>query len=544
MAAPAAVEFTLLKRGEILGPRLGIYVKRSKSNPDNNAVEIATPGLIAMTSRGVVPHLSRDHARGSEAVRWVHVPFESFLEHVPPVPTLQKGADPLHAFLGFPSERHIVSMALRDPHDAREMPPNTAEYVTARCVRGVRRVTPAQWRTYVTACAPDIVLALPDIPFTAPPHSQKRQEKSIARTAQWAAQLLAPDMPRMNVLVQMAGGASAAARRAFADNLREELYDKEAEAIAPHKCIDDGLLGYVFDLEPLRLAMAAEDEKHGKSRAPSDPAAPIQAASALRPDLAPLLCASLERLPSSKPRIVHSSLSPHEMLRLIQRVGVDLFDAHWAQRAADVGIALDFTFPAPEGRLSPEGPERPTDGGRGQRAIGHNLYDEAYAHDFSAFSDLLSCPCIACAPHVPTTRIVHSGMDEPAPNAGARLPSCTRAYLHHLLHTHEMSAHSLLVVHNLAVLDAFFAGVRRVLSGEGSSSLDTDSFARQVDRFEAEYDGDLTIFEEARARWLEVDRARGKGRLAREKVKQQEATLGTAVALTPEEACSTMPEVA
>ena len=62
------------------------------------------------------------------------------LEHVPPVPTLQKGADPLHAFLGFSSERHIVSMALRDPHDAREMPPNTAEYVTARCVRGVRRV--------------------------------------------------------------------------------------------------------------------------------------------------------------------------------------------------------------------------------------------------------------------------------------------------------------------------------------------------------------------------------------------------------------------
>ncbi|KAL1703351.1 tRNA-guanine(15) transglycosylase-like protein [Schizophyllum commune] len=546
MAAPATVEFTLLERGEILGPRLGTFVKRSKGHPDSNAVEIATPGLIAMTSRGVVPHLSRDHARGSEAVRWVHVPFESFLEHVPPVPTLQKGADPLHAFLGFPSERHIVSMALRDPHDAREMPPNTAEYVTARCVRGVRRVTPAQWKSYVTACAPDIVLALPDIPFTAPPHSQKRQEKSIARTAQWAAQLLAPDLPRMNVLVQMAGGASAAARRAFADNLREELYDKEAEAIAPHKCIDDGLLGYVFDLEPLRLAVAAEGEKHGKGResdapaAPFDaPAAPIQAASALRPDLAPLLCASLERLPSTKPRIAHSSLSPREMLRLIQRVGIDLFDAHWAQRAADVGIALDFTFPAPEGRPTPEGLKQPTDGGRGLRAIGHNLYDEAYAHDFSAFSsNLPDCPCITCAPHVPTTRIVHSGMDEPAPNAGARLPSYTHAYLHHLLHTHEMSAHSLLVVHNLAVLDAFFAGVRSVLGGGGHdySSLDTEAFAREVDRFEATYDGDLAIFEEARARWMEVDRARGKGRLAREKVKQQQATLGTAVALTPEEA--------
>ncbi|KAL1747335.1 tRNA-guanine(15) transglycosylase-like protein [Schizophyllum fasciatum] len=531
MASHTTVAFSLSKAEHTLGPRLGNFVKKSKENPDANAVEIATPGLITMTSRGVVPHLSRDHTRGADAIQWIHVPFESFLEHVPPVPTLQKGADPLHKFLGFPFERHIVSLALRDPHDAREMPPNTAEYVTARCVRGVRRVKPEQWKSYVTACAPDVVLALPDTPFTAPPHSQKRQEKSIARTAQWAAQLLAPDVPRMHVLVQMAGGASTAARRAFADSLREELYDREAAAIAPYKCIDDGLLGYTFDLEPLRLAVEAADEKHGRARAPDGPAAPIQSAAALRPDLAPLLCATLERLPSTKLRIAHSTLSPHETLRLIQRVGIDLFDSHWAQRAADVGIALDFTFPAPQP-------------GRGTRAIGHNLYDEAYAQDFTHFATDLppaseqdtttGCPCIACAPLVPATRIPHSGMDEPAPASHARLPHYTRAYLHHLLHTHEMSAHSLLVAHNLAVLDAFFAGVRRVLRADDSSDPPMQTFAREVDRFEAEYDGDLSIVEQARARWLEVDRARGKGRLAREKVKQEEATLGTAVALTPE----------
>lgn len=381
------------------------------------------------------------------------------------------------------------------------------------------------------------MLALPDVPFTPPPHSQKRQEKSVARTAQWAALMLDPGVSKMNVLVQMAGGASLAARRAFADSLREELYDREAAAIAPHKRIDDGLLGYTFDLEPLRLSVAATTEKYAITRAPDAPAAPIQAASALRPDLAPLLSASLDRLSARKLRIAHSSVSPHETLRLIQRVGIDLFDAHWAQRAADVGVALDFTFPSPRS-------------GR-RRAIGHNLYDEAYAHDFSTLStdvpppvdsqaESSGCPCVACAPRVPTTRLTHSTIDKPAPNAGSRLPSYSRAYLHHLLHTHEMGAHTLLVAHNLAILDAFFAGVRRVLrrgAGEGGGDhdvLDSEAFAKEVDRFEEEYDGDLAIIEEARARWLEVDRARGKGRLAREKVKQEQATLGTAVALTPE----------
>ncbi|KAG2021374.1 hypothetical protein CC2G_006619 [Coprinopsis cinerea AmutBmut pab1-1] len=39
-------------------------------------------------------------------------------------------------------------------------------------------------------------------------------------------------------------------------------------------------------------------------------------------------------------------------------------------------------------------------------------------------------------------------------------PPHTRAYIHHLLHTHEMSAHALLVSHNLAVVEAFLRGIR------------------------------------------------------------------------------------
>jgi len=94
----------------------------------------------------------------------------------------------------------------------------------------------------------------------------------------------------------------------------------------------------------------------------------------------------------------------------------------------------------------------------------------------------------------------------------------TRAYMHHLLHTHEMSAHTLLTLHNLAVLDTFFAGVRRVLSEQA------EAFSHEVTRFEQIYDGKLGVLAEAREVWTEVSLARGKGRLAREREKLQQGT--------------------
>jgi hypothetical protein len=84
-----------------------------------------------------------------------------------------------------------------------------------------------------------------------------------------------------------------------------------------------------------------------------------------------------------------------------------------------------------------------------------------------------------------------------------------------------MSAHSLLVMHNLAVLDAFFAGVRSVLGDIHSDGSDVGgNFAKEVERFVDNYDEELEVFDEARVRWREVEMARGKGRLAREREKQ------------------------
>ncbi|KAJ3510713.1 hypothetical protein NMY22_g15890 [Coprinellus aureogranulatus] len=296
---------------------------------------------------------------------------------------------------------------------------------------------------------------------------------------------------------------------------------------------------------------------------------------------------------------------------LVQSVGVDLFDAGWAQKCADVGVALDFTFPAPSSpspsplstascspssspstTASDSTPSQPPSGdasdstptesssptprmetipppeegsaqGKAKRQLGRNLYDPVYAEDFSKLSEEGGrCACGACKPRKVQRRLYH-GVDTPtytgeapypgeladasvsASNAEVSEPSersggakedggvdreargdkedggegFSRAYVHHLLHTHEMSAHTLLVMHNLGVVERFFLGVRSVLSTPPAST-ESSAFDEEVQRFLHTYDETWTILKQAQEQWGEVDRARGKGRLARERERE------------------------
>ncbi|KAH9974314.1 tRNA-guanine(15) transglycosylase-like protein [Lactifluus volemus] len=491
-------------------PRLGtLSLQRHSDN-----IEIDTPSLITCTSRGLVPHLSGDHTRVSEAIRWLNVPLNPCdLELSPPLPTLHPGPYPLHSCLGFRPKHHILSMTLRDPADDRDMPPNGNDFVSALCLHGVRKVTPDEWREYVHSAQPDVVVALSDIPSTSGSHSQKRITKSIERSASWLANILRPLSGRhvaaavtkisgnpasqlLNVFVHMAGGTTPAARQAFAQSLLEPLFDKDAAAIEPLNNLDQGVLGYVFNLAPLHKSLSPTPLHHHGAASKNGFVAVIDLfatppAPSATAQIISLIRVSLEPLPATKPRVVHSAGSPHEILALIRDVGIDLFDAHWAQRAADVGVALDFVFPAPHVAAPP-------------REIGHNLYDKRYSHDFSPFADALQ----SCSS-------VQQGDTRPRTPAHTPLPY-TRAYVHHLLHTHEMSAHTLLTLHNLAVLDTFFVGVRHVLSEQ------PETFSHEVTRFEQTYDGKLGVLAEARKIWTEVSLARGKGRLAREREREKQ----------------------
>ena len=79
-------------------------------------------------------------------------------------------------------------------------------------------------------------------------------------------------------------------------------------------------------------------------------------------------------------------------------------------------------------------------------------------------------------------------------------------------------------MHNLTVLSAFLDGIRQVLARDSPR----EEFEKELVLFEQTYDEDLVLWDEAAAMWLDVEHARGKGRLAREKGKQ---AMGTAVEL-------------
>lgn len=75
-----SLTFTLPPCVSKFGPRAGRVALARDSASDastNTLITLDTPNILVGTSRGVVPHFSRDHTNGSDAIRWLNVPFES-----------------------------------------------------------------------------------------------------------------------------------------------------------------------------------------------------------------------------------------------------------------------------------------------------------------------------------------------------------------------------------------------------------------------------------------------------------------------------------
>ncbi|KAG8801766.1 hypothetical protein FRC17_006561 [Serendipita sp. 399] len=327
-----------------------------------------------------------------------------------------------------------------------------------------------------------------------------------------------PDDPtsihRPPIIVPLMGGCDPRARKEFSRSLVEKLDNVDRQVAKGLKKLDDAVTGYAFEMVDLPT--------NAYSMPPNSNSYPQEALDVEDDDddnsLTELVKASLRPLDGSKLRIAHSTPSPHAMLRLVLECGIDLFDVPWVAEAADLGIALDFEFPARDGAR-----ERAleTDEEDGQRSlIGHNLFDERFAQDLGPLGNSGACSsCWACKPTWVSERVIHSTLDGEqwevsVDESGATLSSkgFSRAYLHHLLHTHEMSAYALLHLHNLAIADSFFANLRRVLASEGE-----ERFKEEVIRFYQAYELPEQLFDEARARWKEVEDSRGKGRLKRER---------------------------
>ncbi|KAF2204417.1 tRNA-guanine transglycosylase family protein [Delitschia confertaspora ATCC 74209] len=156
----------------------------------------------------------------------------------------------------------------------------------------------------------------------------------------------------------------------------------------------------------------------------------------------------LEDLPAELRKLPRLSFdnpaSPQDLLRQI-RLGIDLFTVPFLAAATDAGIALDFTFPAPSTSESRQQTPR--------QSLGIDMWGTEHAISVTPLTP--TCKCYACTKH-------------------------HRAYIQHLLSAKEMLGWVLIQLHNHAIMDAFFAGVRH--------SIETGTFEDDVAAFEAFYE--------------------------------------------------------
>ncbi|PVG01552.1 hypothetical protein CPB86DRAFT_727241 [Serendipita vermifera] len=511
-----------------------------------DVITLTTPAILCGAARGMVKHLSRDNVALSRGTEWVHIPFEEFLEHPTPIPALHPATLPLHTFLTYPPSRHILSLSLRDPSDNQNMPANTNVWVQAKTVRGVRKVTVQDWITWSKALRPDILWAFVDVPKTllnggakaaeetvvvkgeGRQTSQKRTTKSLERSTLWLQTLMGElkeeggkvenkkvegeeaIAQRPPIIVPLLGGCDARARNEYSLALIEKLDRADSSRAGGLRKLDDGIMGYAVDLVDLPTNCYSSPPSESSSPANQSDSEDENNQDAMTE----LLQTSLKPLSASKPRIAHSAPSPHAILRIILESGFDLFDAPWVAEAADLGIALDFDFPVVRTAAGQSTKGEP---------IGLNLFEERFADDFTTLS-----PSVSSWVNEPTFNpnpILHSTVDQSqwGNQAGEmnEAPGFTKAYIHHLLHTHEMSAYALLHMHNLAVITRFFEGIRSVLEtcllSSENETQSFDRFRKEIQDFYERYSLPDVLFDEARTRWKEVEDARGKGSLKRER---------------------------
>ena len=246
---------------------------------------------------------------------------------------------------------------------------------------------------------PDIVVGLADIPFGREAVGIKRKDKMSDRTETWTRDIIA----------------------------KKATLDKEEPSwgiFAPILPIDRDLQSWY--LEHL------VDDMAGK----------ISGVAIYDAYLLDDLPEELHELPRLS---FHAPASPHEILRQVG-LGMDIFTVPFLADATDAGIALDFTFPAPQKDASSSS----------RQNLGLDMWSDAYAISVTPLSK--GCKCYACTKH-------------------------HRAYIQHLLAAKEMLGWVLIQIHNHAVLSSFFTGIRK--------SIEADTFEADVSSFERYYESAL-----------------------------------------------------
>ncbi|KAF2469624.1 tRNA-guanine transglycosylase [Lindgomyces ingoldianus] len=389
---PEMLDFTILKRTTTLAPRLGRLSLSSRKT-------ILTPGFLGNTSRGIVPHVSQDNFPKT-GINGVYIALEDFVEKhpqkTPPIFQIE-ASDPLRRFIALPHDSLIVLGARRQP-PIPSAATNTNSEIGILTSVGFRTISSEYYAAAARKLQPDIVVGLADIPFGQETIGSRRKDKMSDRTETWTRDIIAKrntiekGTPRYNV---------------FAPILPIE---KELQSWYLEHLLDD-----MVD----KISGVAIYDSHLLDQLPEE----------LQP---------LPRLSFDNPT------SPQALLRQVG-LGMDLFTVPFVTEATDAGIALEFTFPAPQ---KTNGAER--------RSLGIDMWQNEHSESVIPLTE--GCKCYACTKH-------------------------HRAYIQHLLGAKEMLGWVLIQLHNHEILSAFFAGIR--------NSIETNNFEQDVAAFEVFYEPKL-----------------------------------------------------
>ncbi|XP_066555171.1 queuine tRNA-ribosyltransferase accessory subunit 2 isoform X2 [Amia ocellicauda] len=371
------------------------------------------PGCLLYTRCGSVPHLTHETLSTVDSMPTVtQLTLPTLAEHQEVLEEFKEGA---RKFTGLHDT--VLYCSLHDP-----AAPSPAGYTTNKTVSvwgsgGRMELTPSRFIALQAAVQPDWYQSMADGETLQADTSRKRVKKAVDRSLAFLDQCLqlhhqTQELSHAEVFGVVEGG----------DILEERLRSARETAKRP-------VSGFVLDGFQVD-AMSPEVRLN-------------------------LLSAVTAELPEDKPRLLQGVGRPDEVLECVQ-AGVDLFESFFPYQVTERGCALCFSYtyqPDPETEVlerngaTEEAGVQKTGEKEGDKAddtwaegpmtqFEMDLKDARYREDFSPV--VPGCSCYCCRNH-------------------------TRAYLHHLLLTHELLSGVLLMLHNMHHYFCFFQALQGAL---------------------------------------------------------------------------------
>ena len=396
---------------------------------------------LTYTRRGEPAHLTPDNVDLlPREARTFHVSLAHFMDHLGPDHVSNTPGGGRRYFGCRPT---CMLVTARDPltfdQDAKQS--NTDAHTFVASPTGTTKVTTDDYARWIEAIQPDAFVALADeSPSWRDGVALKKTKQASARTEKWLAQLLekTKDLPtKPSVFASLQGGADAEERRACAEGIVERHGPR--------------LAGFAIG----SLGAGETPGEHRRS----------------------LLRASIEPTPWDKPRYVAGLGAPLDVLDAVE-LGVDLVEASFCHRCTTQGYALTFPVKPPAGTKGSK--KRKRGDGKDGDGDGEGIVDEErVVGDVEGVAEVGEGRGEDGEEEDANRRLLTGGdafksnMWALAYRADKRplLPGCEcytcerymRAYVHHLLQCHEMTAAVLLDIHNYFHFNKFMEAAREAI---------------------------------------------------------------------------------